>query len=59
MSINISCETDEEPGIENYEEVIETVINKALDKINCPYETEVNVVLTDDDRIMEINDEFY
>lgn len=58
MSINISYETDEELGLDDYRKIIEDVINTALDKTNCPYETEVNVILGDDEYICEINKEF-
>lgn len=38
-----------------YEEIIERVIGAALDYESCPYECEVNVLLTDDASIREIN----
>lgn len=40
-----------------YEDVIEAVVKAALDYENCPYECAVNVLLTDDKTIQEINEE--
>ena len=42
----------------DYEEVIEAVINKTLETENCPYETEVNVLLTGNGEIHAANKEF-
>ena len=42
----------------DYEEVIEAVINKTLETENCPYETEVNVLLTGNGEIHTANKEF-
>ncbi|MBE5926791.1 MAG: rRNA maturation RNase YbeY [Lachnospiraceae bacterium] len=42
----------------NYEELINNVIEKALDYIECPYETELSVTLTDNKNIHIINNEF-
>ena len=39
-----------------YEDVIEAVVQAALDYENCPYECAVNVLLTDDKAIEEINE---
>lgn len=58
MSVNISYETDEELGIDGYEEIIESVVKKALDIEECPYEVEVNIILADEEAIREINSEF-
>lgn len=38
-----------------YKEVIENVIQYSLDYVECPYEAEVNVLLTDNEAICEIN----
>lgn len=40
------------------ENIINQVINEALDYVSCPYETEVSVVLTDNETIRRINREF-
>lgn len=52
---------DYDEGIEKdkaVEELIEKVILASLDYEKCPYESEVNVVLTDDDNIHEMNLEY-
>ena len=38
-------------------EIAETVINGVLDDLKCPYEAEVNLLLTDDEMIREMNRE--
>ena len=39
----------------DYKKVIQDVILQSLDYENCPYEAEVNVLLTGNDEIHEIN----
>lgn len=39
-------------------EIAETVINAALDYVNCPYEAEVNLLLTMNEQIQEMNANF-
>lgn len=39
-------------------ELAEKVINAALDYVNCPYEAEVNLLLTMNDEIQEMNQNF-
>lgn len=41
----------------SYEEILELVANRVLDVLECPYEAEVNLLITDDDSIREINKE--
>lgn len=57
MTIDIAYETEEELKID-YEAIINKVILEAIDYEECPYECEVNVVLTDNAGIHEINKEF-
>ena len=57
MTINIEYETEKELGIP-YEEIIQDVVVAALDYEACPYEAEVNVVLTDNEAIHEVNLEY-
>lgn len=57
MSIYIENETDITMDFD-VEEVICHVIHYTCDYMNCPYETEVNVVLTDNAGIHEINREY-
>lgn len=57
MTINIENEYEEKIELP-YEDIIEKVVNAALDYEDCPYECEVNVLITDDNAIHEINEEF-
>ena len=57
MSINIETET-EIPFDFDYQEVIRKVVEHALEDAGCPYEAEVNVVLTDNESIQEVNREY-
>ncbi len=41
-----------------YEELLNRVMEASLDYIGCPYETEISILLTDDEQIREINREF-
>lgn len=56
MTIHIEEET-KIPFDFEYSTLIERVIEGALDYIGCPYEAEVNVLLTDNASIREINRE--
>lgn len=57
MTINIEYEAEKKLEIP-YQEIIESVIEEALDYEHCPYEAEVNVILTDNADIQMINKEF-
>lgn len=39
----------------SYEDIIKSVIEEAIDFVHCPYECEVNVTITDNETIKEIN----
>lgn len=54
MTINIEYETDKSLDIP-YEAIIRDIVPAALDYEACPYEAEVNVLLTDNEAIREIN----
>lgn len=54
MTISFDYETDKRPEAD-YENIVKSVIEEAMDYENCPYEAEVNVLLTDDEGIHEIN----
>lgn len=54
MTICLEEEYRIDLGIQ-YKELAEKVIEKALDYEGCPYECEVNVILTDNQGIHEIN----
>lgn len=57
MTINIEYEAEEKLDI-SWEEIIRQVVEGTLDYEGCPYESEVNVVLTDNEGIREINQEY-
>ena len=57
MTLQIDYETDREIGIE-YEELAEKVVQKVLDMEGCPYDAQVNLVLTDNEEIQRVNTEF-
>ena len=56
-SINIEYETDKKLDLD-YEKIINEVVNEAAAYEKCPYEIEVNVTLTDNEAIHQINKEF-
>ena len=57
MTIQIEYEAEREWEID-YRPIIEEIVVAALDYEKCPYEAEVNVVLTNDEEIHRINKEF-
>ena len=57
MTLDIQYETDKQLPID-YEPLIIQVVNTALDYVDCPYEVELNVTLTDNEEIHKINREF-
>lgn len=57
MTINIEYEAERKLDLP-WEEIIRTVVEDALDYENCPYEAEVNVILTDNEDIRAINLQF-
>lgn len=56
MTIHFDYETEKRPNAD-FEEVVTLVVNEAMDFEKCPYEAEVNVLLTDNEGIHEINKE--
>lgn len=52
--IYIENETGSEP-FPDYEKMLEAVVREALRHENCPYEAEVNLIITDDGEIREMN----
>lgn len=56
MNIIIEKEYSRELGFD-VDRVIHDVINEAIDYVECPYEAEISVTLTDNDGIHEINKE--
>ena len=57
MTLNIEKEVD--TALEfDYEKIIRTVVEAALEFEDCPYETEINVVLTSNEEIALINRDY-
>jgi len=57
MTINIEYEATKKLEFD-YEDLVKRVILACLDYEECPYETEVNVLFTDDENIREINRDY-
>lgn len=57
MTIAIEYEAQKETTLP-YREIIQRVVEAALDDIGCPFEAEVSVLLTDDEEIRRMNREF-
>ena len=57
MTLNLEKEYDLELGLE-YEETAKMVINQVLEEEGCPYEAEVNLLLTSDEEIHRMNREY-
>lgn len=56
MTINIEYEAEKKLKIP-YETIINEIVLESLDYVNCPYEAEVTVILTDNQEIQSINKE--
>lgn len=54
MTIDIEYEAEERLDLP-YEEIIENVVEESLDFVECPYDIELNVLLTDNEGIRQIN----
>ena len=57
MTINIEYETDQELGID-FAALASQVADKVLEMEKCPYDGQVNLVLTDNEEIKRVNTEF-
>lgn len=57
MTIQIDYEAEKKLDL-SYEEIIRDIILAALDYEQCPYEAEINVVLTDNAGIRQVNREY-
>ena len=57
MTIEIEYEARQTTELP-YREIIQKVIEAALDDIECPFEAEISVLLTDNDKIRRMNQEF-
>lgn len=56
MTFNIEHEVERDLGFDQ-DALIKKVIEASLDYEECPYEVEINVILTDNEAIREINNE--
>jgi probable rRNA maturation factor len=57
MTFNFEYEAKQQLDFD-YEELIKRVVEACLDYEACPYETEVNILFTNDEEIQQINQEF-
>lgn len=57
MTIHFDYEASVQPDID-YKALISRVIEECLDYTKCPYETEISILLTDDNEIKAINKQF-
>ncbi|MGN6710918.1 rRNA maturation RNase YbeY [Anaerocolumna jejuensis] len=57
MTLNFEYETEIKLDLD-YEALIEKVVEEALDAEGCPYEIELNIILTDNKEIQAINKEY-
>lgn len=57
MTINIEYEAEKKLEL-SYETIIREIVEESLEYEDCPYEAEVNVVLTDNHEIQEVNREY-
>jgi probable rRNA maturation factor len=57
MTINFDYEVTEEFEFD-FEEMEKKVVEACVDFVDCPYETEVNILLTNDEQIRVINKEY-
>ena len=57
MTVNIDYETEKELGID-YAALANQVADKVLAMEQCPYDAQINLVLTDNEEIKRVNTEF-
>ncbi len=57
MTIHFDYEVEESFDFD-YEAMERSVIEACLDYVDCPYEAEVSILLTDNEQILQINQEF-
>lgn len=57
MNMQIEYETERELGID-YEALAAKVADRVLEMEKCPYEAQVNLVITDNEEIKRVNTEF-
>ena len=57
MTVNIDYEREDRLDL-TYETIIQEIVEEAVDYEDCPYEAEVNVLLTDNEGIRQINRQY-
>ena len=57
MTVNIDYESEDRLDLP-YETIIREIVEEAVDYEDCPYEAEVNVLLTDNEGIRQINRQY-
>lgn len=57
MTVNIEYEAEKKLNLP-WEKIIRDIVEGSLNYESCPYESEVNVVLTDDEGIRQVNKEY-
>jgi probable rRNA maturation factor len=57
MTFCVEVETDKEIGLD-YQELFDKIATKVLDDEQCPYEVEINLLITDDISIQKMNREY-
>ena len=57
MTVNIDYESEDRLDLP-YEMIIQEIVEEAVDYEDCPYEAEVNVLLTDNEGIRQINRQY-
>ena len=57
MTLNFEYETDILLDVD-YKDIVTRVVNQALDYEGCPYETELSIILTENEEISKMNCEF-
>ncbi len=57
MTLLIECETDIKP-VDDIEKEATDIINFVLDYVKCPWECEINLTITDNKGIHELNKQF-
>lgn len=57
MTLSLELETEFDVDFD-YKKVAEDVVECALDYLECPYETQVNLLITDNEEIRHINKEY-
>lgn len=58
MTYQIEYEAETDIGVPDYEEILKSVVDGALDMEGCPYECEVSITIVDNEEIHAINKDY-